>query len=311
MTMNEQNPEPVPQRTRKVRKMLTDRLSIHPAYNSFFDLPTAQEVDSLAGEMRSNPHLPCHVEAEPDGTVLYGWQFVQAARQAGRSEMEVTVRQDLEGLDEYAKELEMIDANLQHGKLSPVTTARCLARAHELNGFVPQERRRSYQDGELSDVVARRLEVSKRSADRYVAVAGMPRWLQGPFDRGEVNVALAEKVRKLSPEAKKAVRRAMEEGMAAKDAIVAHLPKARKPFTPPAKEWDRFVEWSGKALAALSPRARAVKEIGPRYEAALRGLRDEIDAVLGKFVEVSDAGDSEENLSAAGPCGPVNAVSNP
>jgi hypothetical protein len=139
----------------------------------------------------------------------------------------------------------------------------------------------------------------------------MPRWLQGPFERGDVNIALAEKVRRLSPEAKKAVRRAMEEGTAAKDAIVAHLPKARKPFTPPAQEWDRFVEWSGKALAALSPRARAVKEIGPRYEAALRGLRDEIDAVLGKFVEVSDAGDSEENLSAAGPCGPVNAVSNP
>src|SRR5689334_3721495 len=93
MTTNDQSPEPLPQRTRKVRRMPTDHLSIHPAYQAFFDLPDAEEVDALAGEMRSNPRLPCHVEAEPDGTVLYGWQFVQAARQAGRAELEVTVRQ--------------------------------------------------------------------------------------------------------------------------------------------------------------------------------------------------------------------------
>jgi hypothetical protein len=282
MATTEQNPEALPQRTRRVKPLPTDHLTMHPAYKAFFELPPTAEVEALASDMQSNPRLPCHVEAGPDGTVLYGWHVVQAARVAGRAEMEVTVRQDLDGLNEYAVELEMIDTHLRHGQLSPITTARCLARAHELADFVPEDRRRSYQNGELSAVVAKHLGVHKRSADRYVAVTEMPRWFQNAFDRGEVNIALAEKVKALSAEAKKAVREAVEGGVSVRKAVAAHLPKKRKPFTPPAKDLERFVRRARHAVDALTPRVREVKSIGAAHEAALREMKAVIEVMLGK-----------------------------
>jgi hypothetical protein len=308
--MSEQKPEAAPQRILKVRRIPTDLLTRHLSYYSFFDRPPTEEIEALAAEMQANPQLPCHVEAEPDGTVLYGWEFVEAARMAGRTEMEVTVRQDMDGLDEYAQELEMIDAHLRHGKLSPVTTARCLARAHELDGFVPEDRRRSYQNGELSDVVAKYLGVSKRSAERYVAVTELPDWLQTLFDGGEIKIAMAEKVKALPYKAKKAIQKAIEEGAKAREAVIAQLPKKPKPFVAPRRELDRFVKRARHAVDALSPRVRQVKAIGGEHEAALREMQAVIDEMLRKAG--SSTGEvKEDGLSAAVACGADEGNPNP
>jgi hypothetical protein len=280
--MTSQNPETATQRTLGARRLPTGGLKLHPAYQAFFDLPPAEEVQALADDMRLNPHVSCHVEAMPDGTVLYGWHFVQAARLADRPDMEVTVRQDMDGLKEFAQELEMIDTHLRHGKLSPVTTARCLARAHELDGFVPEDRRRSYQNGELTEVVAKHLGVSRRSAERYVAVTELPGWLQTLFDRGELNIALAEKVKAIPGKDKKAIREAVKGGKKARDAVAARLPKKRKPFVAPARELDRFVERARHAVDALSRRVREVKGISAEHAAALRELKAVIDGTLQK-----------------------------
>jgi hypothetical protein len=283
-----------------VKRLPTEQLSLHPSYESLFDLPPAQDVEALAAEMRTNPQPPCHVEAEPDGTVLYGWPFVLAARTAGRIVMEVTVRQDLDGLNDFARELEVIDAHLRHGKLSPVTTARCLARAHELADFVPAERRRSYQKGDLRQVVADHLGISKRSAERYVAVAAMPRWLQALFDRGEVGIALAEKVRDLPREDKAAVKKTIDEGVGAREAIEQRLPNKRKPFVAPARDLDRFVTLGRRAVEALGPRVREVKSIGAEHARALREMKEVIDLMLQKAGGSSPGGTKGEDLSAVG-----------
>jgi hypothetical protein len=296
--MPEQNPGTTPQLTPEARRMPINSLKLHPAYPSFFGLPSAAEVEALAGDMRANSHGSYHVEAMPDGTVLYGWEFVQAARAAGRPDLEVTVRLDMDGLDEYAQELEMIDAHLRHGRLSPVTTACCLARAHELNGFVPEERRRSYQGGRLSEVVASWLKVSKRNAERYVAVAGMPRWWQQLFDRGDLNIVLAEKVKALPAEDKRAIRMAVEEGKKIREAVAAQLPKSRKPFVPPIRELDRFVKRACYTAEAYTPRVQGLKGLSAEHAAALRGLKEKIDEVLQKAG--SSAGEVHgDDLSAA------------
>jgi hypothetical protein len=300
--MTEQKPEAAPQRIPEARRMSADTLKLHPAYASFFGLPSASELETLAGDMRTNPHASYHVEAMPGGTVLYGWQFVLAARLAGCPDMKVTVRLDMDGLNNYAQELEMIDAHLRHGRLSRVTTACCLARAHELDGFVPEEHRRSYQGGKLSEVVAKHLGVSKRSAERYIALADMPRWWQQLFDRGDLNIALAEKVKAFTGEARKAIREAVEGGKKAREAVVDHLPKTRKPFVAPRRELDRFVARARHAVDALSPRVRQVKAIGADHAAALRKIKAVIDEMLQKAG--SSTGEVHgDGLSAAVTCG--------
>jgi hypothetical protein len=64
---SEVKPEAMPQRTRRVRRLPTDHLKMHPAYKAFFDLPPKRDIEALANEMKANPHLPCYVEAGPDG----------------------------------------------------------------------------------------------------------------------------------------------------------------------------------------------------------------------------------------------------
>jgi ParB-like chromosome segregation protein Spo0J len=311
MTATEQKPDAAPQRILKVHRMPTDLLTPHQSYHSLFDPPPTEEIEALADEMRANPQLPCHVEATPDGTILYGWQFVQAARLAGWTEMEVTVRQDMDELNEYARELEMIDTHLRHGKLSPVTIARCLARAHETADFVPVERRRSYQNGELKNVVADYLKVGKRSAERYVAVTEMSPWLQTLFDRGEIKIAMAEKVKALSAKDEKAVRKAIEEGVKPRDAVAAHLPKKRKPFVAPARKRDRIVKLLRKTVDALTPLVREVKAIGGKDEAALLEMKALIDEVLQKAVGSSPGLAKVGGSSEVVPCGADEGDPNP
>jgi hypothetical protein len=92
---------------------------------------------------------------------------------------------------------------------------------------------------------------------------------------------MAETVRDLPGEDKKGVQQSLGEGVGAR-AAAAQLPTKRKPFTPPAKDLERFVRRARHAVDALTPRVREVKSIGATHEAALREMKAVIDVMLGK-----------------------------
>jgi hypothetical protein len=146
--MNDTNiPQTSTAPTRKVKRMALNKLCQHWLQDELLDRVPTETVTEMARQMKTTLAPASAVEVEPNGTVLLGMPCVEAARQLGWAQLEVTVRQDLDGLKEFPRTLEFIDLQLKHGSLSRIATTRCLARAYEIRDEVPEERRREYQSG--------------------------------------------------------------------------------------------------------------------------------------------------------------------
>jgi hypothetical protein len=232
--------EPSNTRKRKVKRVPVQDLWIHPLHAELFDPWPEAKVAKLAAAMEQNQPAPVHVEIAPATTVLFGAIYLEAARRAGWTHLEVVVRTDLEGVPDRVKELEIIDLHLAHGALSKMTFARCLDWAQGIAPEVPQEWRRDYQVGTLKEVVAQYLGVGLRSAERYVCLLDLPRSIQRAFDQGRIRIGLAEGVRGLGQEAVAAIARGIEDGGDPRAVVNRHLKPTKKRARPGSHQWEAY-----------------------------------------------------------------------
>jgi hypothetical protein len=227
--MNETRlPQSNSNRTRKVQRVPLHKLGPHDLHRVLLGPAPEEKIEQLASTLRKGLQPRGHVEVAPDGAVLFGMALVEAARRAGRSELEVVVRQDLDGLNEEAKELEVIDLHLEHGGLNDVVKACCLEYAHGIKHKVPEDRWREYQCGTLEEVVARHLKLSPRSAGRYLSLVNLPLPIRQAFEKRQLRIGLAERVRKLSYEIREAIAEAIAGGADPREVVARHVRGVRK-----------------------------------------------------------------------------------
>jgi hypothetical protein len=188
------------------------------------------------------------------------------------NDLEVVVRLDLEAMSELEKELEVIDLHLEHGGLTEMAKVRCLARAHEIKDQVPPERWRHYQHGSLEEAVANYLNLSRRSAARYISLVDLPLPIRQAFDAGTLCISLAERVNHLTWDAKQAIAHAITAGADPRDEIARHLPTRRQRLKPIGHRIRQFVDqleqaqtdlgdWKGKDVYLTPAQQKILRQV--------------------------------------------------
>jgi ParB/RepB/Spo0J family partition protein len=180
-------------------------LKDHPKQRAMFG-DVAEEIADLAADMRKNG-LKVPVEVLPDGTIVCGHQRVRAARMLGWDEIDVVVRADL--ADEAAVEECFIADNLNRRHLTPLARARCIARLLQIES---RGGRSSKLREQTKEQIARRLNLSARSVNRYLLVLEAPEAVQHAFDRGGLTLVRAGKLGMLGHYDKRRFSKRVEAG---------------------------------------------------------------------------------------------------
>ena len=176
-----------------VKKWPIGKLKAHPRQQHIFgDLPEA-ELDALAEDIKLNGQRD-PVEILPDGTLVSGHQRLLAAKKLKWTHIDVIVRSDLAQAGEAAVETHFINSNLLRRQLSPLGKARAIRRLLE----IPKGRVNYLQRAELKEKLARRLDMTPRNVNRYLAVIEAPVPVQVAFDRGKLSLVIAGRVGSLS-----------------------------------------------------------------------------------------------------------------
>lgn len=180
-------------KTSNIRKWKVNRLKDHPRQHELFDDVSEAELRALADHMRDEGQLDA-VEVLPDGTVITGHQRVRAARLLGWKEVDVIVRHDLAEAGEAAVEKRLIDDNFVRRQLSPLARARCIARQMEIEEGAQAGRFGGSQKETLKARIAKLMNLSARSVNRYLLILQTPPAVQQAFDSGRLTLIAAGRV---------------------------------------------------------------------------------------------------------------------
>jgi ParB-like chromosome segregation protein Spo0J len=247
--------------TRTLARRPVAGLRPHPELVTLLGEPADEEVERLARGLGAGRPQGLLIEVTPDGQVIFGRLAVLAAQSAGLDEVDVLVHEDLAGAPDAVVALAVIDGLLGRGGLDHLGTARALARAHQLRPQVPYPALRDYQRGDLTDQVARRLGVSRRSAQRYVRLAATPPEVQQAFLTGELHLTAAERVAGL-PEARQAeLAAALRGGEGPAKAVARFCTKAPRRHQKAPAPWANFLLALRRGLRDLEGRVDEVKTI--------------------------------------------------
>lgn len=172
---------------RTISKWKLADLKQHPRQAELFsDLPQPQFAE-LVEDMRANGQRT-PIDILPDGTIICGHQRTRAAMFLRWDEIDVYVRRDLAELGEAAVEQRLIEDNLHRRHLDPLELARCYQHLAAQTRQLPQDLLRSYHRGDLRDVIAKRLDCSGRTLDRYLRVLQTPIEVQNAFSHKELSL---------------------------------------------------------------------------------------------------------------------------
>ena len=116
--------------SRRIEMRSLSDLTPHPGQDELCHPLSPEELARLAEDIRRNGLLQ-PVEITPDGGVIDGHQRVLAARELGRTEITVRVRDDLAD-DRSAIDRRHIAANLHRRQLLPLDQVRLAARMLEI-----------------------------------------------------------------------------------------------------------------------------------------------------------------------------------
>jgi ParB family chromosome partitioning protein len=189
------------------------RLRPHPRQTALFHDLSDPELAALAADIEANGQRT-PVEVVPSGsimTIISGHQRVRALRSLGQKYVWVVVRADLAG-DEAAAEKQLIGHNLIRRQLDPLGRARCIGRLMELERGRRPGQLDGRERGQLRDRIARLFGLSGRTVSRYLSVLTLPGPLQDGFSAGQVSLADAARLFKLSPETQQQVAEAIAQG---------------------------------------------------------------------------------------------------
>ncbi|MCC6421223.1 MAG: ParB N-terminal domain-containing protein [Gemmataceae bacterium] len=252
------------------------RLRPHPRQADLCHDLCKEDVEELARDLDANgQRVP--VEVLPDGTILCGHQRVRALLLLGRKRVWVVVRYDLAG-DEVAAELRLIEDNLHRRQHSALDRVRSYVRIHELERDKQLAALDYEERGKFRDHVARRLGISGRNLDRYLAVPGLPMLLQKAFDDGRLSLVEAARVATIPAEAQEQIAAAIEAGNPPREAVSRHLPH-NGGSTAPENPLSAILRGFARSIEALQTRETAVT-VRVQDIPTLRQARDFIDQLL-------------------------------
>jgi ParB family chromosome partitioning protein len=196
------------------------KLKDHPLQAATFgDLPEA-EIAALAEDLKANGQkVP--IDVLPDGTVVAGHQRVRAARMLGWKAVAAVVRTDLAEAGPAAVEAHFLGDNLHRRHLSPLARARCVRRLLELDAGRATRSFTDRQREQLKTAIGRRLGLSLRSVNRYLAVLDAPAEVQQALERGRLTLIAAGQAAHLGLLAKQELVRRLRAGEVPRKALAA------------------------------------------------------------------------------------------
>ena len=162
------------------------RLKPHANTRRFFPPLSSQQQSAIA---EAADHVPPQIL--PDGTVLTGADWVDAAANGGLDEIDVIVREDLVENAAEAERLFLLD-KLANRDMSDVRFVWCLLRLEEIErGYrfpagVPVDVRNRIQD-EMSE----RKSIQNRQVNRLIQIAQLPVMVQQAHEFGDVSIKQA------------------------------------------------------------------------------------------------------------------------
>ena len=211
---------------RRAERRRLDTLKTHPKQQEYFRASDEREIERLARDITANG-LKHPVEVLDDGTIVCGHQRVAAATKLGWSEIDVIVREDLDGRGDGKVEEALIGDNLHRRQLDPIEKARCIKRLYELRQREASPKKSTNpHEGTFRDHLGKEFGISGRTVDRYVNALKAPRAVQAAVSAGKLSVAEAAKVACLEEPVKEKVVEAITSGTEPKEAI-RHCVKKR------------------------------------------------------------------------------------
>jgi hypothetical protein len=251
----------------------------HPELLSLLSEPADDLVERTALALGAGSRPDQLVEATPDGQVIFGYPSVLAARLAGLRQVEVVVREDLNGQEDAAVALAVIDAALDRGGLDKLGVVRCLDRAHQLRGTTPCDVVRDYQRGELDEQVAAWLGVSVRNAQRYLRVLETPLEVQQAFAAGKLPLTVAGRIAGLRADDRAELADAIRAGEKPAKAAARFVKAAPNTHARAYTAWRSFHKNLERGLADMAGRFDQVKALSPEQAAVVDQVIAELQSL--------------------------------
>ena len=208
---------PTPQR------VLLKILEQHVAYQRLFGAAPEGAVAPLVRAVADNPAQRTPVEALPDGSVVFGWEWVEAARRAELTELVVSMLPELAQANETVVEAYVIDAALRRGYHGRMAKLRCLARAQEIGDELPPDQRRDYHDTDLVTYATKLFDKNRRTVLHYTALLSTPHEIQDALDSGQLDLKAVKAIAKLADQAKDEIAEAIRQGAKARDVVRQYI----------------------------------------------------------------------------------------
>lgn len=253
-----------------------DQLVRHPKQDDFFERPTQDAVETLADDIRRNGLRepievlpPAQKGRRKEYQILSGHTRKEALELLGRTEVEVIVRYDLRDADADEVECHLLEANQNRRHLDKLTQARIAKRLYMREKRATRGRLSSSQQGELRELIGKKIGMSGRNLDRYMRLLDTPIEVQNAFCSGKLSLVLAGKVA----------------GLNAKDQQVV-AGRIRAGETPKVVLEDYFTPTKGRHVKVADAMASIVRGL----ERGQQDLADRIDEVSSKLVKKHMAG---------------------
>jgi ParB/RepB/Spo0J family partition protein len=269
---------------RRVEPWRLSKLRPHPKQAQIFGDVPEPELAALTASMRKDG-LRDPVEILPDGTILAGHQRWLAAKRLGWKEIDVVVRHALADDDEAA-DTYMIDSNLLRRQLSLLGRARCLQRLVEIESRCAINELEPSRKEEVKAKIGKRMGLTMRSVNRYLAVLHTPREVQTAFDEGAISLVTAGKVAQLQRPQQQAIAKRIAEGEPAKKVVAEALRGETGAADSVNASWRRVRRTVSREMPKLSGH---VAEINPKQLAYWCGQIRDMVALLGEMVVVGEA----------------------
>jgi hypothetical protein len=276
--------------SRAVAPRALQDLAPHDELFALIGEPAEGDVEWLARTQAAGRDTGLMPEVTPDGRVIFGYEVVTAGRRAGLGKIDVILRADLDGQAPAVVRMALIDAALERGDLTPLGTARCIARAHQLRSAIPFESIRPYQRGVVDEQVALRLGVSLRTAQRYCRLVQTPAEVQAAFSSGKLPLTLAERAAGLSDARQAKLADALR---GSKDAceVFARFVKVRGGrHAKTAAAWRALLKSLRRGLDDMDDRFQDVRALSPEDAAVVDIALRELEGVRKRAAVVTPQG---------------------
>jgi len=180
-------------------------LQPHPDQDSVYGPLRASDYQALRDDIQQHG-ITQPIEITTDNVVLDGHHRIKAAKELSMESVPVVVRDDL---DKNGAALRFLDANLIRRQLGPAEKARVLK--HRMRLLCRTEGR-SFSESEAKKAIAKELNTSVRTIDRYFQLLQTPVEIQNAVSDSQLQLTTAVRFTGMNFEQRKAVLKRIKKG---------------------------------------------------------------------------------------------------